>query len=69
VSFQTEPIPIELKRVTIVLANELDHAGVAGRLNSTRVDLKKRISALETQLYESLASCEARRGDASRAKK
>jgi len=46
-----------------------DHAGAVGRIDSTFVDLSKQIAALESRLYESLVSYDARKGDASRVKK
>lgn len=46
----SESIPIELKRAAIALADELDHSRAAEKLNVTPTELRKGVSALETQL-------------------
>jgi DNA-binding transcriptional LysR family regulator len=45
-----ESVPIELKRFAITLADEVDVARAAEKLNTTSADLRKQIDALETQL-------------------
>ncbi len=42
---------MSLKRAAIILAEELDYARAAKRLNNTPAELRKQISLLEGQLY------------------
>ncbi|MBT9329557.1 LysR family transcriptional regulator [Paracidobacterium acidisoli] len=46
-----ESIDITLKRVAVVLADELDYLQAAEKLNIPTGVLKEKISALESQLY------------------
>lgn len=45
-----ESITIALKRAAIALADELDYARAAKKLNLTYAELQRQITALETQL-------------------
>jgi DNA-binding transcriptional LysR family regulator len=47
----SESIDIKLKRAAILLANELRYPRAAEKLNISSAELRKRISALEAQLY------------------
>jgi DNA-binding transcriptional LysR family regulator len=47
----SESIAIGLKRVAIILAEDLDYSLAAKKLGLTSVELRKQISALEAQLY------------------
>jgi DNA-binding transcriptional LysR family regulator len=47
----SESIAIGLKRVAIILAEDLDYSRAAEKLGLTSVELRKQISALEAQLY------------------
>jgi DNA-binding transcriptional LysR family regulator len=47
----SESITIALKRAAIALADELDYARAAEKLNITSAELKDEVSALERQLY------------------
>jgi DNA-binding transcriptional LysR family regulator len=47
----SESIAIGLKRVAIILAEDLDYSRAAEKLGLTPVELRKQISALEAQLY------------------
>ncbi len=46
----SESIAIGLKRAAIALADELDYARAAEKLNLTDKELRKQVSALESQL-------------------
>ena len=46
----SESVPIELKRIAIAVAGELDYARAAEKLNTTSANLRKQINAFETQL-------------------
>lgn len=46
----SESVPIGLKRVAIALADELDYARAAEKLNITSAELQKEISTLESLL-------------------
>lgn len=46
-----ESITIALKRAAITLADELDYAQAAKKLNITSAELQRQITALESQLY------------------
>lgn len=47
----SESIPISLKRAAIALAEHLDYAKAAEQLGLSSAELKRQVSALETQLY------------------
>ena len=47
----SESIGIGLKRAAIILADELDYPRAAEKSGLTSAELRKQISALETQLY------------------
>lgn len=47
----SESIAIGLKRVAIILAEDLDYSRAAEKLGLTSVELRQQISALEAQLY------------------
>lgn len=46
----SESVPIELKRIAIAVADELDYARAAEKLNTTSANLRRQINAFETQL-------------------
>ncbi len=46
----SESIPIGLKRAAIALAEQLDYARAAEQLKVSSSELRKQVSALETQL-------------------